>query len=631
MNKAKQTKRNKQSEMNKVKKIQVKKTKKAQSDSSTFVGLPVREIKKKADMLSSYGLRFWLSLTVLCVCLATLGYISSKIIDIQKSIKEKDVWTITYLELENTAKSMNSDLIKASRSREKRATYSLKAKTPESSLEFERVSGIGPKTVSAAELTGVNNLAKLEQIGRKKHLVNLGGQNYRVRYNNKILSLTKIENSQWIKPFSEKSNDQITLYMINRAGQTIASNDERIVNPSERALVQKFILSPLSQGQLKFQEGESKIIGFYREMPNSNLILFGEISESLLIDEVWASVKVGTLYAVFAILAALMLVQWPLAKLLSPLARLRELTKKIGNGEYDYIYAPSGVGEIKELSAAFMDLGNKLKSREESISKMYDEQKEAIRLKHELDITSNIQKNFLPPVFEHKKQAGMDVAAKYIPCDEAAGDWYSYHFDEKRNETVIIVADVSGHGVGAAMFTAVIASCYERYKTHDEETFPAEKMLKECNRIIFNLGKCQWHATMLVMIYDQQTKTLRNYSAGHQRPLVYSRDPKGGFKLKPIIVSGPVLGLSDDMEIEPKSHKLQYGDLILGYTDGLVECESPSGKRVTRKKIKQFFDEAHTNESSKDYIATIEENWWSFIDGNPPNDDTCFVVLKVAA
>ena len=92
--------------------------------------------------------------------------------------------------------------------------------------------------------------------------------------------------------------------------------------------------------------------------------------------------------------------------------------------------------------------------RDLKIKKFNEEEIHTIRMKNQLAITSSIQQNFLPKDIPLENKTGITIAARYFPAEEAAGDWYHYYYDERCEEVVIALADVSGHGAGAAMFVS---------------------------------------------------------------------------------------------------------------------------------------------------------------------------------
>ena len=573
--------------------------------------------KKRAPKKTSYGLRFWLSISLLAVLATCVMIIAKKNTQVLKENKEKDVWAIVYLEVEKMARDIEAgfpSIEKLSVGRDRASSvYKIRGN------RLNLVSGGGKEKLDLERL----GFKKADFRTGRKYVVKLDGKTYRLHFDKGLLTLYQLE-APWLATLGREKDD-LTLYILNRAGQLVGTNDQEVVSARERQLVQKFILNPLSQGQQRFKKDGVDTIGFFYEIEGTNLVLFAEAELALLAEEVWQIYRELLVYAVLVMFIGILLLQWPLSKMLAPLADLKRLTAEIAKGQFDIVLEKKGSGELAELATAFTSMGKALVIRDEKIKTYIEEEKNSLRLKNELAITSNIQANFLPTSSWQKEDSGLEIAARYIPADEAAGDWYHYYFDEKNQETVVVVADVSGHGAGAAMFTAVIASTFERYKDHSENSFPVQSYLKETNSLIYRLGKRAWHATMLVLVHKKSSMCV--YNAGHQRPLIYKKSEE---KLKGVKVIGPVLGLEPEVEFTRQSVFLKPGDYILAFSDGLVESKSPSGKHFTPKKMKKTFSSLPNADADK-LAAQLEQDWRIFIDGVPPDDDTCFVTLRACA
>jgi len=586
------------------------------------------KLRHKLGSHKKVGLRVWLSFSLLAVVVVVVSVIAQKNMEILRQNKEKDVWAIVYLELEKMAGQISATIPTARLALSQDSRQRLVYRSDQKTNKLSWFSGPGPEQLSW-DVLGFRDVAGARD-APEKVVLKLSGRPYLMSVNQRgdqpdLVSLISIENPTWSKVFANPKTD-LNLYLLSRSGQVIAASDPQMADPSERPLVQKFILKPLSEGQIRFESEEGSTIGFFRELPGTNLVLFAEASLALMQQEIWSVYRELLIYSMMTILVGLFFLQWPLSKMLAPLGELQAATQKVAKGQFDLHFKKLGTGELKELTSAFLTMGRALMSRDQKIKKYVEDEKEAIRLKNEIAITSNIQQNFLPRKALDENETGVSIAARYFPAEEAAGDWYHYYFDARCQETVIALADVSGHGAGSAMFTAIIASAFERQKRHKEGSFPAEYLLEDVNHLIWNLGQGGWHATMMILVYSHVAKRLRLVNAGHRLPMVVGADKK----IRVLKANGPALGMEPQVSHTAFSTSLNASDCLLSYTDGLVESQNPAGRSFSVRFLRKFLLE--NQDTTADEMAQMLEVYWQeFMDGTLPKDDTCFVTLKVAA
>lgn len=443
-------------------------------------------------------------------------------------------------------------------------------------------------------------------------------------------SMWKIDLSKWLGE-SVKAPDKNTLYLLSKEGRLLYSNDPEItqMNYIQRKLVQQFIAAPLNQGQLEFDAELGAAYGFFYEVPTTNIVMFVETLKSVAMAPVRQLAIHFSIVLLFLIGGTGLLLQIPLTSLIAPMKELVRLAAEIGDGNFQIKPRMEGFGELKVLTQSFSEMARNLHSRDERINGLLIEQQEKFRLANELSIAHSIQDNFLlksamPP------DAGLDIAAEYVPATEVAGDWYGYFFNDATGEAVIAIADVSGHGAGSAMFTAIIAATFEetRARSVGLDAFPMEDFMRRLNRLFMKLGKGTIHATMLMACYRREKSEVEFLNAGHPFPILYP--PAGADQpAEPVFMRSDLLGLSLDFFPVSKTIPLPPGASVLMYTDGLIEG-SPDRRLFSEKRLIRIGKD-NPPSTPNALIERVRGEWTEHLKGQTALDDLCLLALKAVS
>ena len=418
-------------------------------------------------------------------------------------------------------------------------------------------------------------------------------------------------------------------YLVTKEGRLVYSNDPHItqITFENRPLVQRFISAPFQQGQLEFEGALGPSYGFYYQIPRTNVLMFSETARRVVLSTVYTT-AVRFLMALGAILGLVtLLLHYPLSSLTMPIQELARLAKQVGDGNFDVRPRNRGFGELNQLTQSFQEMGKSLVAREEKINALLIEQREKVRLAGELAIAQSIQDNFLlktqlPP------DSGVDVAAQYSPASEVAGDWYGYYYDDATDEAVFAIADVSGHGAGSAMFTAIIAATFEEVRVRAKGSFPMDDFARRLNRLILKLGRGKWHCTLCVAKFRLGTHQMEILNCGHPFPvMIFPAELKKKSEL--IVLRSDLLGIS--LDLHPASTTLDFpkGSSLLMYTDGLIEGR-PDRKVYSQRRLIKVCQGAGPQPVGQ-MVGQIYEDWARHLEGQTPLDDLCLLAVRAAA
>lgn len=180
----------------------------------------------------------------------------------------------------------------------------------------------------------------------------------------------------------------------------------------------------------------------------------------------------------------------------------------------------------------------------------------------ELRIASDIQRSFLP---EHVPPVrGFDLAATSISAMEVGGDFYDFIPGMERMGMVI--ADVSGKSIPAALFMALSRTIVRANATHHER---GTEVLQDANDMIAADSRSGMFVTLFYGVLDEKTKSLVYANAGHPPPLLMRR---GEDRFRALEVTGIALGVVEGMKYEERQIDLLPGDILVLYTDGVNEA-----------------------------------------------------------
>jgi sigma-B regulation protein RsbU (phosphoserine phosphatase) len=201
-------------------------------------------------------------------------------------------------------------------------------------------------------------------------------------------------------------------------------------------------------------------------------------------------------------------------------------------------------------------------------------------IQKELEIARQIQSSILPR--EPPRVAGLEIAARYLPMSAVAGDFYDFLAPEK-NQLGILIADVTGHGVPAAIIASMLKVAYAGQAEH--ATDPA-RVLAGLNQAL--CGKFEDHfVTAAYVFIDLGRHVLRYAGAGHP-PILYGNRSNGS--ARSIEQNGFFLGMFPEAVYKSVEISLQLGDRYVLYTDGLPESNSPAGEEFGLARCKQFLE-----------------------------------------
>ncbi len=240
-------------------------------------------------------------------------------------------------------------------------------------------------------------------------------------------------------------------------------------------------------------------------------------------------------------------------------------------------------------------------------------------LETELELSQVVQRALLPqhvPAID-----GMDIAAFSRPAQIVSGDYFDF-VDFKDGAHGFVMADVSGHGVSAGM---LMTSLQMAFHTLVPEAVSPVDVLERINRVYMHNINFTTFVTIFFAKFDPHTRILTYANAGHNSAYVHHAAAGGETWLHP---TGPAIGLMDGFLLRAEEVKLEPGDTLLLYTDGVTEASDSEGLEFGEDKLAEVVHQ-HADASVEELIQRILRALKVHSSDSPLVDDVTLVACKV--
>ncbi len=252
---------------------------------------------------------------------------------------------------------------------------------------------------------------------------------------------------------------------------------------------------------------------------------------------------------------------------------------------------------------------------------MIDGLRHRIQLISALKLAEELQQNLLP---RHDPQAaGLDMAGASIYCDETGGDYYDY-FNLPEERLGIVVADASGHGVGAAIHMATVRA-FLHFAIRDYQG-PALLLSSVNTYVTRDSSQTGNFMSLFFLEIDVKRKSLRWVRAGHEPALVFKQAGKSFVELNG---KGMALGVDENFKYEQFSQTgWNSADIILIGTDGIHEARNESGAMFGQQRLRDII-RRQADAPAKTIRDAVVDTLQEFRGNAPQEDDVTLVVVKL--
>jgi len=251
----------------------------------------------------------------------------------------------------------------------------------------------------------------------------------------------------------------------------------------------------------------------------------------------------------------------------------------------------------------------------EALAKTVQQQRDD--LLKDLELAAQVQRLFLP--LGKPAIAGLETAGMMQPARGVGGDYYDY-LSVDAHTMQIVIADVAGKGVPAALLMSATAAALRLEANHDRNML---KQVERLNTEIGALSNPEQYVTLLVAEIDTHKRIIHYVNCGHNPALLFQASTGTATRLNS---SCPPIGLSPEETCELASAGLMPGDMVVFYTDGVTEAENQLGEEFGLERLSEVVRRG-SSLSAEDLMTDIYNSAADFC-GDNFNDDVTVLVVK---
>lgn len=331
-----------------------------------------------------------------------------------------------------------------------------------------------------------------------------------------------------------------------------------------------------------------------------------------------AALRTGAFGALFVLIGTLLAI-FQGVQISKPIKLLAWKADQIARGD---LAARVEVKSTDELGL----LGENFNFMADQLVVLLQQTAEKATMEKEMEVARTIQET-LVPTHDPVDKGTFRFAGYFQPASQCGGDWWTWH-DQVGDKVLVVIGDVTGHGVPSAMITAAAkAACDVARAVHGDAIDPA-KLLEIMNSAIYQSAKRKFVMTCFASVVDTRKRTITYANAGHNFPYLFRTGENGQGEFGSLMIRGNRLGDLKESKYEIKTTEMIPGDILVWYTDGIVECESSGGEEYGEKRFRASVRRAAALEPGeiRDAVVTDAAN---FFGDTMRKDDITLVIGKI--
>jgi hypothetical protein len=246
------------------------------------------------------------------------------------------------------------------------------------------------------------------------------------------------------------------------------------------------------------------------------------------------------------------------------------------------------------------------------------------QLERQTELARQVQRDLLPAA--NVSFESLDFAAACVPAQQVGGDFYDV-FADSRGYIAMVLGDVSGKGLPASVVVGLLLGAVRasRWMAGAVEHEASSKRLSELLRTRTSLER---FASLFWCYYDPEPQRVRYVNAGHLPPMLVTRNNAGELAVQRLTEGGPVLGLLEAAGYRQGEATVRPGDLLVLYSDGVVEAENAAGEQFNEDRLLAVIRE-NMGRPAAAVRDSILDQVKAFLDEGPAQDDLTVVVAMI--
>jgi phosphoserine phosphatase RsbU/P len=306
-------------------------------------------------------------------------------------------------------------------------------------------------------------------------------------------------------------------------------------------------------------------------------------------------------------------------------AQLYEGTRRVKQGDFTHRIPVANDDQLGELSTSFNQMTGNLE-------RLLVIEKERERLHAEIEIAREVQQQLYPR--EAPPTCGLKLTARCDPARMVSGDYYDYQ-SIGPHKLAFAIGDVAGKGISAALLMATIQSALRAQISQSLPTaesdcrhlpeVDAAVLVSKLNKQIHAHTAPEKYATFFFATYDEPTTTLTYTNAGHLSPLLLRNQ-----SVVPLDTNGTVVGAFAFSQYDESCIKIEHGDLLVCYTDGITEPENAYGEEFGEKRLIDLV-QRHLHSEDQEIIRIVFDAVRSWTGTSELHDDMTLLLARQVA
>ena len=321
---------------------------------------------------------------------------------------------------------------------------------------------------------------------------------------------------------------------------------------------------------------------------------------------------------VVIMIAVILLARYYSRTITKPLLRLKSDVQVISKGDLQRRAQVVTNDEIGDLATSFNNMAVSLDKYIKDLTSVTAEKE---RIGAELDVAKHIQSSMLPCIFPpYPDRKEFEIYATMQPAKEVGGDFYDFFMVDNAH-LAIVMADVSGKGVPAALFMVIGKTLIKDHTTPESDL---GDVFAEVNNMLCESNSEGLFITAFEGVLDLRTGEFRFVNAGHEPPYIaHAGDPFAPHKIRP----GFVLAGMEDVRYKAGSIQLEPGDKIFQYTDGVTEATDANNNLYGAERLNAILNTVK-DLTPNDILPAVKKDIDKFVGDAPQFDDITMLCLE---
>jgi phosphoserine phosphatase RsbU/P len=295
-------------------------------------------------------------------------------------------------------------------------------------------------------------------------------------------------------------------------------------------------------------------------------------------------------------------------------------TEFVKRGDFSHRIVVRSEDQLGALAASFNQMT-------EFVQRLVKERVQKERLERELEIAKEVQERLFPA--QNPQIGKLAVSGVCLPARVVSGDYYDF-LPLGVNQLGLALADICGKGISAALLMSSlqatlrsnVMNLWHQNGLNGERTLA--KIVERLNSQIFSYTSANKFATFFYAVYDDRNQTLTYCNAGHNPPLLFS-----GKDVQRLRTGGTVVGIFADSEYQQETVQIGPGDLLVAYTDGIIESVNEYGEEFGESRLIQLIQKHRDLDADKMKGVIVEQVLsWTFAEER--DDDMTLIVAKMS-